>query len=150
MLLLPNFQRTLIILSFLYLYSLSSLTCYLLCYFCSLSASLSFFASHLFDWGCKGKSFHHIASYFFFFFHNFFFTFSFKDFVAIFCKELRSNRAAKISSFLFHFQTFSHLFLSLSPLKIVLILLCSWWTFVCKELLWCVLFCKAGRKDRRV
>jgi hypothetical protein len=39
-----------------------------------------------------------------------------------FCKELHSNRAAKISAFHFHFQTFFHLFSFNLPLKFVLIL----------------------------
>jgi hypothetical protein len=79
-------------------------------------------------------------------FHNFFFA----VFVAISCKELRSNRAAKISSFHSLFQTFFHLFHLSFLLKISTYLICSWRTFVCKELVGNVLFCKAGRKDKRV
>ncbi|WP_207622408.1 hypothetical protein, partial [Niastella koreensis] len=100
----------------------------------------------LFDWGCKGSVSHLLLQNFSFSFHNFFFF----DFVTIFQELFRSNRAAKISAFHSHFQTFFHLFLLLFSSVSVLILSAVGKRFLCKELLCYVLFCKAGRKDRRV
>ena len=144
MLLLPNFQRSLIILSFLYLYPILTYLLSALLFLLSFSLFLSLL-SHRSDWGCKGKNFPNIAPNFFFFCHNFLFS----VIVAIFCKELRSNRAAKIISFLFHFQTFLHFSFNFSSQNRDYI------TCAVDELLYvksCVIcaFCKAGRKDKGV
>ena len=72
MLLLPNFQRSSIILSFLYRYPILTYLLSTLLFSLSLS-SLSFFTSRLFESGCKGKSY--------FIFTKSFFTFSLSFFL---------------------------------------------------------------------